>query len=47
MSKNKKSQLNKQTNTTTSKSNQLFVPLNEKEQQAISGGWVWPGPGPW
>ncbi len=39
MSKNKKSQLNKQTNTTTSKSNQLFVPLNEKEQQAIAGGW--------
>ena len=42
MSKNKKSQLNKQTNTTTSKSNQLFVPLNEKEQQAISSGcWGW------
>ncbi len=38
MFKNKKSQLNKQNNTTTSKSNQLFVPLNEQEQQAISGG---------
>ncbi len=38
MSKNKKSQLNKQANTTTSKSNQLFVPLNQQEQQAIAGG---------
>ncbi len=43
MSKNKKSQLNKQTNTTASKSNQLFVPLNEQEQQAISGGCTTPG----
>ncbi len=39
MSKNNKSQLNKQTNTTASQSNQLFVPLNQQEQQAIAGGW--------
>ena len=40
MSKNKKSQLNKQTNATASK--KLFTPLNQKEQQTIAGGWGTP-----
>ncbi len=38
MSKQKKAQSNQQTNTTKSK--QLFTPLNQQEQQTIAGGWA-------
>lgn len=37
MSKQEKSQLNKQTNTTATQ--QLFTALEDKEQQTIAGGW--------
>lgn len=37
MFKNSQSKLNNQANSNASK--QLFTPLNQKEQQAITGGW--------